>query len=814
MLTASVPFWQRGWFFILFLFLATLLAYLPMWHAGFIWDDDYWINNPLTKSPHGWYRFWYATKMNDYYPLTSSAFWLEWRLWGANAAGYHVVNVLIHATNAVLLWRLLARLDIPGAKLAAAIFALHPVNVASVAWIAELKDTLAMFFLLLSLLFYLRFDDTCLRRWYWISAETFVLALLSKSAVAPLPLVLLGIMWWRRGRIGWKDLVHSAAFFVAAGVLALITIWFQSHNSIGHEIVRTDGFWSRLAIAGRVVWFYLYKAVLPMELIPIYPQWQIGPVSVISFVPGLMLALVFFVCWKNRATWGKGPLFGLGCFVVMLLPVLGFLNISYFVYSLVADHWQYFAITGIIALMAAGITKVLDLFPGEKVLLCGVLLLVLGGLTWRQAKIYRDSETLWQTTLEQNPNCAVAHNGLGNALLQKGAVDEAITQFQQALQINPDYAQVHYDLGNALLQEGEVDKAITQFQQALEINPDYAEADNNLGSALLQKGSVDEAISHFQMALKIKTDDAEAYNNMGNALLQEGKADEAITRFQQALQINPDYTDAYNNLGNALLQKGNADEAIVQFQLALKIDPDNAATHYNLGNAMLQKGNVDGAIVDYKTAVQNKPDYADAENNLGSALLQKGNVDEAILYFQKALQLELTDPQINNNLGSALLQKGSVDEAIARFQTALQLNPNYANAHFNLGNALLQKANFSEAIAEYEKALQSNPNDIKTLNNLAWVLATCQQASLRDGSKAVELAQLANQLTGNGNPSVLNTLAAAYAETGRFPEAVVTAKRALQLAGAQPNPVLIDAIKSELTQYQAGIASTSTEQRN
>jgi tetratricopeptide (TPR) repeat protein len=714
---------NQGWFFVLFLFAATLLAYLPVWHAGFIWDDDYWLTtNPLTKDSHGWYRFWFATTTTDYYPLTSSVFWLEWRLWGTNAAGYHVVNVLLHATDAVLLWRLLARLEIPGAKLAAAIFALHPVNVESVAWIAELKDTLAMFFLLLTLLFYLKFDDTKLWRWYRVSVGLFVLALLSKSAVAPLPLILLGIVWWRRGRVEWKDILQSVAFFGVAGMLGLITIWFQSHNSIGHLVVRTDGFWSRLTIAGRAVWFYLYKAVLPVDLLPVYPRWPIGMVNVISFVPGLLLAAVFIVCWKFRATWGRGPLFGLGCFVVMLLPVLGFLNISYFAYSLVADHWQYFAIAGAIALVAAGITKVLSPSPGGTVIVSGTLLLVLGVLTWRQADLYHDSETLWLATLAQNPQSWLAHYNLGNALLQNGKIDEAISHYQQALEIKPNYAVAHNNLGNTLLREGNVDEAILHFQKALEINPYDAIAHYNLGYALQQKGKTDEAIAQFQQALEINPNNAAAHYNLGNALLQTGQVDAAIAHFQQAIQVNPDDADAYNNLGSALLQKGSVDEAITQCQLALKINPGIAQAHNNLGSALLQKGKVDEAITQFQQAIEINPGMPDAHYNLGIALLQKGNVDEAILHLQKAVEINPNYAEAHNNLGNALLQEGNVDEAILHFQRALEIKPNSAVIHNNLGRAFLQETNIDEAILHFQQAVKINPGYTKAYCNLGFAL--------------------------------------------------------------------------------------------
>ena len=527
---------NRNWLFGLFLIAATLIAYLPVWHASFIWDDDVLLTaSPLIKDPHGWYRFWCTTTTPDYCPVTSTSFWLEWRLWGTNATGYHVTNVLLHTASAILLWRVLARLKIPGAKLAAAIFALHPVNVASVAWIAERKNTLAMLFFMMTLLCYLKFDDANLRRWYWISASAFALALLSKTAAVPLPFVLLGIGWWRRGRVEWKDIFRSATFFCAAGSLALITIRFQYHNAIGHDIVRTDDFWSRLAVAGRAVWFYFYKGVFPAGLVPVYPRWHTGAVSMVSFTPGLLLAAGFFLCWRYRAKWGKAPLLGFGYSVVMLLPVLGFLNIYFFRYSLVADHWQYFAIVGIIALAAAGIATALHRFGKLKMSFCGALLLLLGILTWRQANIYRDAKTLWRATLAGNPDCAVAHDGLGYVLLQNGKRNESIVHFQQALQIEPDYAQAHYNLGNALFQKGGVDAAIAHFQRALQINPDYAEAHNNLGGALLQEGAVDEAIAHFQKALQIKPDDVEAHNNLGNALFQKRNVDEAISLFPKGV---------------------------------------------------------------------------------------------------------------------------------------------------------------------------------------------------------------------------------------------------------------------------------------
>jgi len=881
----------RAWVFGALLMAVTFAAYLPVWRAGFIWDDDtLLLQNPGIQTPGGLGRLWTSD-----FPLATTTLWLEWRLWGVKPLGYHLVNVLLHALSAVALWRVLTRLNIPGAGLAAAMFAVHPVNVESVAWISERKNTLCMFFYLLSLLLYLRAEGVAGLKmetggWntvrpfrpfplpypsssllYWLSVGAFALALLSKTAVAPLPLVLLGLAWWQRGRLALKDVWRTVPFFALAAPASLVSLWFQSHQAIGASLldVRNDFFWSRLAGAGWAIWFYLYKAVLPFNLSFVYPRWQIDATQVRSYVPGLLVVAALLVCWRYRRGWGKAVLLGLGYFVVMLLPVLGFLNIYFMRYSLVADHWQYFAIIGPIALAAAGITRSADIpvglvlsspdadrnvsapggsWRGRNLLyptVCGALALTLGLLTWREGLNYTNLKTLWTATLARNPAAAIAHNNLGTLLLEEGQVDEAITHFKKALALQPNAADVHSNLGAALLGQRRLDEAILHFRQALEIQPDSAQAHNNLGNALSQQGHLDEAIAHFQKAAQLQPALASAQYNLGGVLLQAGRVDEAIAHLRRALELQPDLADAHMNLGNALLAKGQVNEAVIHFGKAVELQPGLATTHYNLANALsrqgrtdeaiahfqrvlaiqpafapgynglanalLQKGQADEALVNFQTALRIEPRLAEAHLNLANLLLQRNNVDEAIAHFQAALEIQPGLAVAHNNLANALLGKGKVDDAIAHFQQALRLQPNLAEAHNNLANAFLQKGRVAEAVTHYQAAVAAVPNHPYLLNNLAWVLATCPDASIRNGTRAVELAQQAERLSGGKDPALLGTLAAAYAEAGRFAEAVAAAQRALELATAQTNTAQVETLRARLELYQSGSPFRDTE---
>jgi protein O-mannosyl-transferase len=727
------PWWLWG----LLLVVITLLAYQPAWNGKAIWDDDGHITKPELRSLEGLGRIWIKPgATQQYYPLTHSVFWVEHKIWGDSPLGYHLINILLHSVSALLLLKILRRLEVPGASIATVIFALHPLQVESVAWISELKNTLSGTLYLGSALACLEFYRESKKTFYVAALGLFVLGLMAKTVIATLPAALLLVIWWRRDRLSWKrDVLPLVPFFIGGIAFGLFTAWVEQKFGGAEGPEFQLSFIERLLIAGRAFWFYLDKLLWPVNLVFIYPRWNISewvwwqylfPVAVFLLLTALWL-------WRRR-----GILVGLLFFAGTLFPALGFFNVYPFRFSYVADHFQYLASIGPVALAGAGITTGLNFLkkrnPFLTPVICGMLVSTLGVLTWRQCAMYSDGETLLRTTIERNPDCWMAYNNLGVALLQKGQVDEATAD----------------------------------YRKALEIKPDYAEAHSNLGTALLQKGQPDEAITHYQKALEIKPDDADAHGSLGNAFLQKGKVDEAIAHYQMALEIKPDKTDAHSNLGTALLRKGLVDEAIVHCQKALEI----------------------------------KPDYADAQSNLGNAYLYKGKVDEAIAHYQKALEIKPDFSECHYNLGNAYLSKRKVNEAIAHYQKALEIKPDYAEAHGNLGNAFLQKGRADEAIVHYQMALEVKPLDVGFLNNLALVLATSPATSLRNGYQAVELAEEANQLSGGRQPLVLRTLAAAYAEAKRFPEAVATAQRAIKLAEGQGNVALGETIESNLKLYQ------------
>ena len=695
--------WRIG----LFLLALTAFAYIPAWNGGRIWDDDRHITRPELSTLHGLEQIWVnPSATQQYYPVVHTVFWIEHKLWGDAILPYHLINILLHALSAFLLLKILRQLNVPGAWLGAALFALHPVQVESVAWISELKNALSGAFCLAAALTYLRFDQTRRRSSYFIALAFFLLGLLSKTAIAPLPVALAIVLWWNRGRLDSKRDIAPLLPFVGIGAAAgLFTAWLEQHYVGAQGTAFNFSFVERCLIASRDFWFYLFKLIWPAKLTFIYPRWQITGAAWWQYLFAIALLLLLLVLWRLRKK-SRAPLAATLVFLSLLFPAAGFINVYPFLYSFVADHFQYLACIGPLTLIGAGITMAVDSLAFRSAIfrpvIHTILLLTLATLTWQQSRQYANVETLWRTTISRNPDCWMAYSNLGSFLSGRGNLDEAIRDFRKALELWPNQSKDH----------------------------------NNLGKALIDKGRVAEAMDHFQTALRISPDDPDTETNMGAALLQQGDLDGAISHLQRAVEKWPDHAPAHINLGNALLQKHDVDAAIAEYGKTLDLPFDHAETLYSIGNALRQKGDVEEAIIQYRTAIGLRPDFANAHNNLANSLRQTGRV--------------------------------------------------------------------GEAIHEYEAALKGEPDSVLAQNNLAWLLATSSTASVRDGAKAVRLAEQANRLTGGSDPIILHTLAAAYAENRQFPEAVGAAQRALEIAEANGITSLAESLRSKLALYQSG----------
>jgi tetratricopeptide (TPR) repeat protein len=659
------PAWPPNhWIWSLILLAAVFLVYLPVGRAGYIWDDDSMITaNSVIVGPLGLKQIW-TTSAADICPLTLTTFWIEHALWGLTPLPYHLVTVFMHGGCAVLFWQVLRSLRVPGAWLGAALWALHPVQVESVAWIAETKNTQSGLFYLLSILFFLRWlrarslDIRTRADWNYASVLIFaLLAMTSKSSTVVLPVVLCLCAWRVEGRWHWRHVLHVAPVLmmsVGAGALATWTQKVHLATFVDPQFSRS---WpERVVIAGDAVWFYLGKLLWPYPLVTIYPRWSIDAGRPLSYLPVAAVFVLLAILWLRRDSWCRPWFFVFAYFLIALLPVLGLIDNTIFSYSFVFDHFQYLPSMGPLALLGAGLARWADIIPSKawlsSILSIG-LLLILGLLSCRRALAYENQETIWIDTLTKNPGSWLAYNNLGVALLQKGHPDEALVQYQNALKIRSDYEPAHNNRGVIFLQKGELDKALAEFQTSLKIEPGDCMARYNLGLVLFQKGEPDQAIIQYQAALKINPDSAETHDRLGLALVQERRLDDGIIHYERALEINPDSVDAHTDLGNALVEKGQVEGAMAQFRRALEIQPASAGIRLNLGHAFSQEGKLNEAMEEYKKALKIDPGYAEAHNSLGSALAKTGRLDEAIFEFREALRLRPNEVEAQRNLAKA-----------------------------------------------------------------------------------------------------------------------------------------------------------------
>jgi tetratricopeptide (TPR) repeat protein len=760
----------------IFLALITWLVFGQTRHFKFVnYDDNVYVyENPHVKpGPTFDGIVWAFTRSHahNWHPLTTISHMLDCRLYGLKAGGHHLTNVLLHTVSVILLFLVLRRMTAAFwlSAFVAAVFAIHPLHVESVAWVSERNDVLSGLFFMLTLGSYARYVRRTGTRtkgfklwtqdYSWVLLF-FALGLMSKPMLVTLPFVLMLLDYWPLDRLralpaepvfclgGYpvpRRLVVEKIPMLGLAILLCITTLLAQRGGI--QSFEHFPLPLRLGNAVMSTVVYLGQMLYPVRLAVLYPYtanglalWKVA----LSLIVLVFISASAFVFRKRRPYLLAGWLW----YLIMLVPVIGIVQVGV---QARADRYTYLPQIGLYVLIAWAAK---DLFvswrrfrwvPGVS---ATIVIAALAVRARAQTSYWRNNELLWKHALACTSRNNVALTNVGVYLLETGRQEEGMADLQKALEIDSNDMFAHNDLGKAFLNMGRDTEAIAHFQKALDISPKVAVVHNNLGDAFLHTGHVKEA----------------------------------VTQYQKALEINPDYFEAGNNLRLVLGQPGLENEAIVYNQDVLEINPDNAEAH----------------------------------NNLGNALIRKGRVDAGITHFRKALEINPRLAEAHNNFGNALMQKGQVKAAIAQYKKALEINPNHAGIHNNLGLAYSQNGEMKEGMAEYEKALEINPQFADAQNNLAWALATSPDAGLRNGNKAIELAELADQLFKGKNPNIIGTLAAAYAEAWRFSKAATTAERAIRLATAQKNTGMVDALQIQIKSFRAGFPfrDTGTNERS
>ena len=786
----------------LLLFAATIFSHWQAIGGGFIWDDDAHVTRVDLRSLEGLWNIWFKLgATQQYYPLLHSIFWFEHAFWGDAASYYHIVNILLHSFAALLLVTILRRLEIPGAWVAGFIFSLHPVHVESVAWITEQKNTISAIFYFLAVYRYIKFDDTRNRKDYWYALAFFILALLSKTVTATLPAALLVLFWWKRGKLSPKlDVYPLIPFFILGAIGGIFTAWVERVyiGAHGTDFLLTPVM--RCLLAGHVIWFYLGKLLWPANLIFIYEHWTIDSSDLMQYLyPLAVIAAVglfarhaikpFNGHISDRVS--RAPLAGFLFFCGTLFPVLGFANVYPFMFSYVADHFQYLASIGIIVPLAAGLTLFVEKLPlenkGMASAIGGVLIALFGFLSWSQCSIYKDGETLYRETLSKNPLCWMAHNNLGAILLnQGGKIAEAQAQFEEAIKIRPPYADAQSNLSTVLLRQGRLQEAIIHGKIALELR-ESPENENNLAIGLAGVGRTSEAVVHYEMAIKLRPNFIEALNNLGNAYMTLGRKQDAVNCYQTAIKYAPNYADPYGNLGFVLMGAGHPAEGIAAYEQACRLQINAPNAHINLANAYSNVGRLNDAATQFQEAIKLNPNSPDSWYFLGNCFVNMGKYAEAEQPYLNSLKLNPNNIGAENNLAAVCFKLGRLPDAIGHYEAALRLNPQYAEAHNNLGVALAASKLTPDAIAEYRIAIALNSQYADAHNNLALAL-------INDGKtkEAVESYKRAIAINPK-NPEYHDGLAKAFMTLGKTKEAAYESADSKSLR----NPPAIAPVKTK-----------------
>ncbi len=735
----------------LLLVAATLAVYGQTVRYDFVnFDDDHYVyENPHVRkglTPEGIRWAFTAFRSSNWHPVTWLSHMLDCELFGLKAGYHHLVNVLLHILNSLLLYLVLRGMTgaVWRSAMVAALFALHPLHVESVAWVSERKDVLSTLFFMLTLHAYARYTARPGRARYGWVAAFLALGLMAKPMLVTLPFVLLLLDYWPLGRLrfggggraresGKGLLIEKTPLFALAAASCLVTFVAQQHGG-ATRLTYVVPFGTRVANALVSYAAYLGKTILPAGLAAFYPYRTLLPASHTAMA-GAALAVITalaIAAGRRRGYAATGWFWYMGT----LVPVIGLIQVGN---QSMADRYTYIPLIGIFLVAVWGAADLAARLPHRRVWLTSAAVLVTFGCmaaSWFQVRHWRNGVEL--------------------------------------------------------------------FEHALRVTRDNATARNNLGYALEMEGRPDEAALHYRQALRVDPQYSLAHSNLANVLVEKGRLDEAISHYQEAVRINPRFDFAYTRLGMALARQGRMDEAVAAYRRALRLAPENPNTHSRLGVALMEQGHVDEGAAHCRDAVRLNPGSPGLHNNLGLVLARQGRQNEAVAHFREALRLDPAYAKAHDNLGLLLARRGREDEAIAHFRKAVALDADDAEAHKYLAMALGRKGAYREAIAQYREAIRLRPDDPGPYNDLAWILATRPEPGLRNGAEAVKLAEKACRLQGTREITFLDTLAAAYAEAGRFPAAVATLEEAVSLAASRGRKEEAMQLRKRLQGYQAG----------
>ena len=608
--------------------IALLIAasYLPTTRAGFLWDDVIFSEHQAVREWSDIWSIWFSPghvqNEGHYWPVVYTSFWIEHKLWGLEPLGYHLVNVLLHLANSLLLWLALRRLVVPGAWLVAAVFAVHPLHVESVAWIIERKDLLSTLLYIAAVLAWLRFQATGGRRSYLLALGAFLAGLLSKSVVVTLPAALLILRWRQRGRLDLRDLLYMAPF-AAVGLVTTLAdyLFYSSRESVDIGLSAIE----RLLLAARALVFYASKLLWPHGLLGIYPRWDVSATDPLAWAYLALAVVVPALLWRVRNKIGRGPLAGVLFFAVTLAPALGFIDYGYMQFSFVADRFQYLAGIGLIAVVVgAGAAAAARLPRRGRVAALAVpaaVLVVLGVLTWRHAEIYRNDETFFRHIVSLNPTARGAYDNLNKHLNDQGRLEEFLTSARTALEHLPQDPTSNINYGLALVKSGQVDEGIAYYRRALELEPGNSRALDDLARLLGQTGRYDQALEVWRAAAAARPRQIRPHLSMGVIEQQRGNHQAAQRHYARALAIDPGDADTRHKLGVLDFDLGRYEAALDHFRAALELqaqDDLRARLHSGIGAALFRLDRPDQAVRSLQRALALDPSLREARDNLGT----------------------------------------------------------------------------------------------------------------------------------------------------------------------------------------------------